>query len=175
MSEETWITNVGESAWAAINTLWAACRLEGHRPTRVVVLTGSKPNLAPQRQTFIQWAREITAGYAGKAAKLHERVLDEEDMVKFSSALGEAIRQEREARRQVLLDMTPGRKYMSAITLALGLRYGDTVRAIYYLLLRDNRYLDTYFPRIPSDVCMLYNLKKLYADPNGEVGPWPVS
>jgi CRISPR/Cas system-associated protein Csm6 len=57
---------------------------------------------------------------------------------------------------EVAVDITPGRKYMSAIAMQSGLLAG--ANKIYYLFLSDPQYQDMAFPLIPASKQRLFEM-----------------
>ena len=96
------------------------------------------------------------------AAKRTER----SNETKFSNIardMQSLVREEKSEGNTVAIDMTPGRKFMSAFSMYMGVGLGLDHKAdkIYYLHVKElGQYSGLPFPMIPSNLMTLYDLKK---------------
>jgi hypothetical protein len=153
---KVWITTIGSSPFAVINTLWAACELEDFKPERVYLIYNDK--MLRELQTVKDWIGRITVEYAGARAELIERECSEEDFIRYSKLLNQIISEEKNRGNTVAVDITPGRKIMSAFSMHHGLEKADRV---YYLHLLNQRYQNQSFMEIPAEEQNLIDMKKM--------------
>lgn len=141
----SWITVIGSSPFAVINTIWAACKIDGYVPDKVLFIVNEQLGPGPVN-TAKRWVREILKEYGVKEPIFEEIDVPETDFSDLKAAFEGNI-SEFKMDGSVAVDMTPGRKYMSAIAMHTGLEIGAD--HVYYLHLSDNRYQNKPFPLIP--------------------------
>jgi CRISPR/Cas system-associated protein Csm6 len=142
----TWITTIGTSPFAVINTLWAACKSDEYVPDNVIWIINKQIN-SDIVETVKDWTSEILIAYGVKKPVINDILVDETDVLGLRDTIYGAIHQSKKT-GAIAIDMTPGRKYMSAIAMQSGIAAGAD--KIYYLFLSDPRYQDTPFPLIPT-------------------------
>ncbi|MCK4814282.1 hypothetical protein KA005_00815 [bacterium] len=141
----SWITIIGSSPFALINTLWAACKIDGYVPDRVLFIVNEQLGQAPI-DTAKRWVYEILKEYGVKEPIFEEISVNETDFIDLKETFKGNISAFK-TDGAVAVDMTPGRKYMSAITMHTGLE--ERADHVYYLHLSDNKYQNKPFPLIP--------------------------
>ncbi len=148
-----WITTVGENPFAVINTLWAACILEGEEfmPGKVHLIQNQK--VKRNAEIVKAYVRRILGTY-GISAEFEDHEVDEEDIDGFAKLFRSVV--ESEKGNEVAIDMTPGRKFMSAYAMMVGFEY--CVSKLYYLHLYDSSYQNRPFVLIPFNQQRLINL-----------------
>lgn len=152
---KVWITNVDRRfTFATVNPLWAACILEGFIPDKVILITDK--NLANKTNVVKTWLKKILQVY-GKDPIFEEHVFDEEDINAYSTSFLRLI--EKEKRNEIALDITPGRKFMSAIMMSGGIRM--KIQRVYYLHLKDYSFAEQPFVTIPFSCQKLKNINEL--------------
>jgi hypothetical protein len=146
-----WITTIGTSPFAVVNPFWAACVLDNYVATRIHLLrsAATESNSAQARD----WISRILKCY-GVIPAFVEHSLDEENMDAFATEFCRVLKSE--AGSNIAIDMTPGRKYMSAIALLAGQKLG--ANRVYYLHLYDASYQDLPFVLIPFNQVRLVNV-----------------
>ncbi|MDW7725983.1 MAG: CRISPR-associated ring nuclease [Candidatus Methanoperedens sp.] len=155
-----WITTVGSSPFAVINTLWAACELDDFVPEKMYFLCNDK--MASQINLIKEWITRITHEY-GKNVSFVEKRSKEEDFISYSKLVKSLITDEREQGNVIAIDITPGRKIMSAFSMFYGL-LPDGADRVYYLHLFDvKKYGNKSFIDIPADEHNLINMKEMVA------------
>nr|MDO8080268.1 hypothetical protein [Candidatus Freyarchaeota archaeon] len=155
-----WITTIGESRFAVINPVWAACVYgkESFIPERVHLFKNRRVehNVAPVKE----WITRILKPYgidAGKEDFFQVHDADEDDIDGFAVAFRGVVEAEAGVGNEVAIDITPGRKFMSAYAMLVGKEC--KVRKIYYLHLYNiSDYRDKAFILIPLDQQNLINL-----------------
>ena len=164
----SWITVVGRASMAVINSLWAACDQEGLVPQRLVLL--SSPDV-PQVQANVRavktYARAILRRYGVQRPQVDNDVaIDEDDLLGFAQTLRETTISELNKAERLVIDTTPGRKYMSAVALWLAQEY-DRVERAYYNLLLGTRYQGVPYPLIPRVEQRLHDLSEVFGRQEG--------
>ncbi|MFA4958020.1 MAG: hypothetical protein WC556_13715 [Candidatus Methanoperedens sp.] len=151
----TWITNVDRRfIFSTINPLWAACVLDGFIPEKVILITGK--NLERKTGSIRTWLTSIIQGY-GKEPVFEECMVDEDDINSYSTSFIDLI--EKEKGNEIALDITPGRKFMSAIMMSGGIKM--KISRVYYLHLKDYSFVDRPFVIIPLACQKLKNIVEL--------------
>ncbi|KCZ73383.1 hypothetical protein ANME2D_00449 [Candidatus Methanoperedens nitroreducens] len=155
---KVWITTVGSSPFAVINTLWAACELEGYVPEKLYLVANGK--VEQEVKVVNEWTKRIIEAY-GEDAIIERIHADEVDFINFSRILSSCITEEKKKGNEVAVDMTPGRKFMSAFSMSNGLAENGADR-VYYLHLSDvTKYKNRPFIEIPANEQRLYDMKKV--------------
>jgi len=161
-----WITTVGTSPCAVINTMWRALEEGLCIPARVALLhTPNDRRIAEGSLPAVLTAIEALAdGYRieSPTALLGKDVqFDEDDPEDFLRVVRTAMKDALDRGLPPVVDITPGRKYMSAILMATGTNRQSKVHAIYYNHLRDMRYMQSAFPQVPRGQHELRDLKTM--------------
>ncbi|MHA1730835.1 MAG: hypothetical protein ACTSU5_02780, partial [Promethearchaeota archaeon] len=157
-----WVTTLGWSPMAVVNTIWAFVKQRGLFPSTVCVLFEDKPTI---RKNFVEtraWLEELARVYAPRADDapgfdLREVTLADESLEVYADALDRTVG-ELEA-GEVYLDVTPGRKFMSMLVGAYGLGHQPPVRGIFYNHLYDSAYLDSPLPHTPRQEYRLRDIR----------------
>ena len=160
---KVWITNISTSKFAGINTLWAAMMREDFIPDKVhlIHLHSGKVDKESQKTARIGYLNLLK-----RYANPEKLVLHDYDETKFSNIardMQSLVREEKSEGNTVAIDMTPGRKFMSAFSMYMGVGLGLEHKAdkIYYLHVKElGQYSGLPFPMIPSNLMTLYDLKK---------------
>lgn len=158
---KVWITTVGSSPFAVINAMWAACELDNFVPDKVYLVANEK--VEKEVAIVHEWIMKILKAYG--AAPVIERIhADEVDFINFSKILSTRITDEKKNGNEVAVDMTPGRKFMSAFSMFNGLAK-DGADRVYYLHLGDvTKYKNYSFMEIPANEHKLYDMKKVLVE-----------
>ncbi|GIV09142.1 MAG: hypothetical protein KatS3mg019_1233 [Fimbriimonadales bacterium] len=159
--ERCWITVVGWSPMAVVNTIWAACE-QGVVPQRVVLLASpDEPAVQRSVQIVKQHLRALLPLFDVPNPAIMQRPIDEDDLLGFRRTLAQVLEAERKHAEKLVLDTTAGRKYMSAFGLAQGRRTDLKLEKVYYNHLLSQRYIDSPYPLIPRHEQRLYDLKAM--------------
>ena len=157
--QKVWVTVVGASVFAVVNPIWACCREEGYIPDKVYLIVDKKvKNNAEKAKNILS----VLISEFGKNPEIIEIECAETDFKRLISTIGEAIKKEKLAGNEVAVDMTPGRKFMSAIIMYSGIGEDVEVKAdrVYYLHLERNEYSDLPWNKIPMVHQKLYEMKR---------------
>ena len=147
-----WITFVGLSPMAVVNTLWMARQHDHISISKLYLLTNQK--IANDSINAI--SSECRAMFPGCEVK--EVQFSQENVDDIISVIKAIIA--RESAKNTLIDITAGRKFMSAVAMKAGVE--TKVEKIYYLYLKDDKYLNKRYDEIPVTQMELYNLREHY-------------
>lgn len=151
---KTWMTTIGQKPFAAINTLWAA--LSEEKVGRIVkLLVLYSDDMKPHMLTFMKWAEILFSEYQDAQPKLEAIDFPAQDIKAFRKLLKQSVNK---SNTKILMDITSGRKALSALMLLIGELFPGKVEKVYYSLLTDADYMNFPNPTIPLGVSQLYNL-----------------
>lgn len=155
---KTWVTTASPNVEAVVNSLTAACD-RGFVPDDLYVLAA--PDIEEPVDEAMTYARRTIDAYGGEDVAVHRTELDSE--TKFSvirSHVQSAVEAATEQGDEVAVDITPGRKFMSAIAFAAGMRYDAD--HVYYLYVASTEYFGRLYPEIPRSALHLYDFTEEY-------------
>lgn len=155
---KSWITTIGTSPFAVINTIWAACKSDEYVPDNIIWITNEHIS-TDIVDSVNDWTCEILNAYGVNKPMLNEISVDETDVMGLHDVVFNTI-QKSKSMGTVAIDMTPGRKYMSAIAMQCGIEAGAD--KIFYLFLSDSRYQDIPFPLIPVKKQSLFEMSSVF-------------
>ncbi len=155
MITKYWITFIGSSPFAVINTIWAACK-QGYVPDCLLFLVNEELN-ETWENTVIRWVPLVLEEYGISEPRIVRLNVAETGFHEIKDFYGSYISSFKE-KGEVAVDITPGRKYMSAIAMAAGI--SENANHVYYLHLKDSNYQDKPLSLIPVHKCQLIDLKK---------------
>ncbi|MCS6919265.1 MAG: hypothetical protein NZM28_05805 [Fimbriimonadales bacterium] len=159
--ERCWVTVVGWSPMAVVNTIWAACE-QGVVPQRVVLLaTLNDASIERSVQTVARYLNALLPAFGVAQPDIIQHPIDEDDLLGFGRTLAHVLQAERKRAQNLVLDTTAGRKYMSAFGVAQGRRIDLKLEKVYYNHLLSQHYIDAPHPLIPRSEQRLYDLKAL--------------
>lgn len=153
MQNRYWFVTIGWSSAAAYNTLWAAKLEHDIIPSNITVF-----RLIPteDRERIIAKLDGAYSDFMGWLDRFENEVgvSIEKETIKYAEENYDEYRdgflqeiKDVPANCEIVIDVTPGRKFVSA----LGLTYGWYQKAehVFYLHLLDNQYLNRPLPEIP--------------------------
>ncbi len=160
---KVWITIVGKSPFAVINPIWIACKSGEFIPEKVYLIWNDA--VKGEKEMVVKAIKVILKNYgvpepeiiADDSTKVHE-----EDFRRLAELLLSIRRKELREGNEIAIDMTPGRKFMSAIAMFMGVAKSlkDKVHRVYYLHLSDQRYLNYPLILIPHKLQKLYEMRR---------------
>ncbi len=157
----TWITTVGWSSYAVINPIWAYCKENEKEnkknPDKIILLFSKenhqiKKNVEKCKNTIFK----ILKNYSDPQFKLENIIecpFEKEDIDVYAEKLLDVIKKEIGLNAdKIILDMTPGRKYMSALNMIYGNSdfKSEVIIYVLYFYLEDNKYINVPYPMIPT-------------------------
>jgi len=153
----TWVTNIGQKPFAAVNALWAAKKGEKIGEIDQVIILFSK-KVQKNAVLFKNWAGLILENVQSAQPPFTLIEYPENDISNFRSILKKIIVT---SEGKMVMDMTSAQKAMAGIMSLLGDLYSGKVKSVFYLHLKDYNYMDFPFVLIPYGVSKLYNLLKV--------------
>lgn len=143
---------------AVVNSIWQACE-RGISPERVMLLASpNEPAIKRSVDTVLRYLDSILPNFAVSSPNIEQKDINEDDFLGFRNTLGAVLTGERRSGYRVVVDTTPGRKYMSAFALAHGTRTHLKLEKVFYNHMLAQRYNDVPHPLIPRHEQQLYDL-----------------
>ncbi len=167
----TWITTVGWSPYAVINPIWAYCKDKKEVPDKVIMLHTDSDRIKKNSKLCEKVINKILKEYSGAdnfKPEIETHTLKSEDIELYTEKLKHVIEKTideqnskgTEESNLIILDMTPGRKYMSAKVMNFGelLNTKENPIQVFYLSLAEMKYSNNSYPTIPIIKHGLYNI-----------------
>ena len=153
---DAWITNGTTTLEAIVNPINAACDA-GYVPDRLYII--ENPKVTDQVARAVDLATEIIEAYGGDELDVQITSIESElDFDQLYAHTKEAIEEVHEEDGEVAVDFTPGRKFMSALAFATGMRY-DADHVYYFYLEETPR--GRIYPSIPRTRSHLYDFTEV--------------
>lgn len=150
---KAWVTTASSNVQAMTNSLTAACD-EGFVPNEIHIL--EMPAVAQQVDTALDDAARTVEAYGGDEPDINITPIDEEvEFERIHDHVKSAIESANDRGDEVAVDITPGRKFMSAIAFATGMRY--EADHVFYLYISSTDYFGRLYPEIPRTAAHLYD------------------
>ncbi|RMH09266.1 MAG: hypothetical protein D6697_04095 [Armatimonadetes bacterium] len=157
----SWITVVGWSPMAVVNTIWQACE-QGVVPDRILLLASPDEKVRQSVQTVTHYLHEILPRYGVEKPKFDEVPIDENNFMGFWNTLKSVLKKESQIAQGIVIDATAGRKYMSAFAVMQSISSNLPIEHVYYNHMITQRYHDVPYPLIPRPAHQLYDLLRLF-------------
>jgi len=149
----TWITTVGWSPFAVINPIWAYCKENEKTPDKLFLLHTENIKVLKNLGICEKYLNEILREYSNnnfKEDNLIKYQIKNETYEIYSLAMKKIIERElNDENAKIIIDMTPGRKYMSAINMFFGLKALNNTIQVLYLYLEEAKYQKIPYPLTP--------------------------
>ncbi|MHA1755978.1 MAG: hypothetical protein ACTSVV_04350 [Promethearchaeota archaeon] len=148
-----WITTVGWSPFAVINPLWAYCKNYKEIPDKIILIHTPYEKIKENLNICKRYISEILKTYNEKGLNeifIIEEEIENDSLELYANMLKKIIHREiYQKPKKIILDITPGRKYMSAINLIFASRIENLVIQAFYLYLYENFYQNIPYPLTP--------------------------
>jgi predicted RNase H-like HicB family nuclease len=154
--ERSWVTCGTPTMPGILNPLLAACD-RGYVPDEVRVLTN--PDVAETVAEACEHVAVVIDNYHGSAAVEQEELVEETDFEAIGQYFRSAIRDARENDATVAVDITPGRKFMSAIAFQAGIQFDAD--HVYYFHRKGGVYQGEFYPEIPRTATDLIDFSEV--------------
>ncbi|MFC7074258.1 hypothetical protein ACFQJ7_06050 [Halovenus rubra] len=141
---QIWVTNGTPTMPGILNPLTAACD-QGYVPDEARIL--SNPGVADSVAAAGEMFEEIIGTYEGDADVSKYKLDHETDFREIIQFYRAAIEEAQENDDTIAIDVTPGRKFMSAIAFQAGFRFGAD--HVFYFHRKAGGYYGQYYPEIP--------------------------
>ncbi|MHA1380376.1 MAG: CRISPR-associated ring nuclease [Candidatus Helarchaeota archaeon] len=154
-----WITVVGRSPFAVINSILAAGKNWNFIPEKIYFLRTKHDEIKKNCQICKVWVKNFTVKYSfeKKEPEFHEMEFHEESTNELLRLTDEVLKKVCTDENEIIIDVTPGRKYMSILLFNLGIKYKDSIRGICYNHLFNDEYQNIPLPLIPIPEYELVN------------------
>ncbi|WP_255198518.1 CRISPR-associated ring nuclease [Halorarius litoreus] len=155
-----WVTTGSTNPEAVVNPLAAACTEWGYEPDRVFLL--GNPGVADQLDRIASLAATIIEAHSGETPDIQRTELDSEtDFQAVVDHFRAAIEAARADGGEVVVDITPGRKFMSAIAFQAGIQFGAD--RVAYLHVHSGRLFGRVYADLPRSGTTLYDFTEVFA------------
>lgn len=139
-----------------LNPLMAACD-RGFVPDEVSVL--ANPDVADTVEEACEHVDVVVDSYGGDAEVRQAELVDETDFEAIVHYYRSAIRDARETGATVAIDITPGRKFMSAIAFQAGIQFDAD--HVFYFHRKAGGYYGRFYPEIPRTATDLIDFSEV--------------
>lgn len=155
-----WVTTGSTNPEAVVNPLAAACNEWGYVPDRIYLL--GNPGVEDQIERIVELSKTIVEAYGGATPDIERTTLETEvDFQAIVSHFQAAIEAARTVDGEVVVDITPGRKFMSAIAFQAGIQFqADRVA---YLHVHSGRLFGRVYADLPRSGTTLYDFTEVFA------------
>jgi len=151
-----WLTNGTPTMAGILNPLLAACD-QGYVPDRARIL--SNPGVADAVTTASEKFESIVDAYDGDVNVSQTELDAETDFAEIVTFYREAITAARDAGDTIAVDVTPGRKFMSAIAFQAGFQF--EADHIYYFHRNAGGYYGQFYPEMPRTATNLIDFMEV--------------
>jgi len=152
---EVWICFLGVTPQAIYNTIWAAVSKNMCKPVKFHFIASKEA--IKHRSTIEKKVKAICQEFLNITPEIKFHIVDEQDLEEIFKVPREIARQEKEKGNNAVIDVTPGRKYMSIASLLAAL--DCDAEKILYLHLKGPSYQGKDYPLIPYPLQELRDLK----------------
>lgn len=154
---KVWITTSSTTIESMVNSINAACD-QNFIPEHLFFL--KNPGVESEVDEAISIARTVVEAYSGEPPEITITELDHErEFHKIRAHVQEAIEEAAQADDEVAVDFTPGRKFMSAIAFAAGMRYDAD--HVFYFYVSSREYKGQLYPEIPRSAVDLIDFTEV--------------
>ena len=146
----------GTSPYPIINSLWASIDIKGIKPTEIVLLVSEKQRGLEKIKKCVETLIENTLG---NNCSVENLIISEWDIKKNIDQLSEFLNKMGEPKKELIVDITPGRKTMSIsgvlfVNNAIGRKIATKEifqHIIYWHLIESDKYSSKWYPEIPRE------------------------
>lgn len=158
-ADRYWLTTASPTIEAVVNPLAAACTEREYVPDEIRVLRN--PGVEAPSERAMALMDTVVEAHGGDATIEPVSIDTERDFEAIVDFHRAGVEEAREAGADVAIDVTPGRKFMSAIAFQAGIQF-DADR-VYYLYLHSSDYYDRVYPDIPQPGVDLVDFAEVFA------------
>lgn len=160
---DTWLTTMSTNPEAVVNPLAAACR-DGFVPDALHVL--KNPGVGEQFEDFVAMMQATVAAHretvddeADHPTVETTSITTETDFRAIVEHFRDPIRDADDGDR-VAVDVTPGRKFMSALAFQSGVKFGAD--HVFYLYVSNNQFYGRLYPDMPRPASELVDFVEVF-------------
>lgn len=151
-----WVTTVGTTPFAVINSLWAAIDQEGWVPKRIYLIASK--NTQKYIPGLVRVIEVIVTSYGGEKIEVVPVNINESDFKIVYENYFNIIKKEKKDDNEVAIDITPGRKYMSAFAMYCALRSEPPADKIYYAHIKGGKFQNLPYPYVPAKYIVIKDI-----------------
>lgn len=153
-----WLTTMSTNLEAVLNPLLAACE-NGFQPDELHVL--DNPGVGDEFDDIISMMEHVVVEYGDDEPELFITTLESEtDFQGIVDHFREPMERIQEQDGTAAIDVTPGRKFMSAIAFQAGIQF--EADHVYYLYVSNNRFYGRLYPDVPDPVVELVDFQEVF-------------
>lgn len=155
---DAWITTMSTNLEAVVNPLSAACD-RGYVPDELYVL--ENPGVADQIDDIIGMMEVVVKEYAETDPDVYTTRIDHEtEFEAIVEHVREPVERIRSGDGTVAVDVTPGRKFMSALAFQAGIRFNAD--HVFYLYIRDAQFYGRIYQNVPRPSLELIDFSEVF-------------
>lgn len=155
-----WVTTGSPNPEAVVNPLAAACTEWNYIPDRIALL--ANPGLERELDRIVDLAKTVVEAHSGETPAIQLTDIDTEtDFEAIVDHYRTTITEARDTNSEVVVDVTPGRKFMSAIAFQAGIRY--EADRVCYLLVQSGELFGRIYADLPRSATTLYDFSEVFA------------
>jgi hypothetical protein len=151
-----WVTCGTPTMPGILNPLIAACD-EGYIPDEVHVL--SNPPVADDVEAAVELMAETVTAYGGDTETNVHELASETDFEAIVDYYRSYIEAAANGGEEIAIDVTPGRKFMSAIAFQAGIQFGAD--HVYYFHRKAGGYRGRFYPEMPRTASNLIDFTEV--------------
>lgn len=155
---KAWITTMSTNLEAVVNPLAAACEDE-FLPDELYVL--ENPGIGDRFDDITSMMERVVIEYGGDDPELSVTHLDEEtDFQQIVDHFRDPIAQIGDDDGTIAVDVTPGRKFMSAIAFQAGIQF--QADHVFYLYLSESQFYGRIYSDVPKPTVELIDFQEVF-------------
>jgi len=156
--DRAWVTSMSPNVEAVANPLAAACE-SGYVPDEIYIL--GNPGLSSYLDSVTSVLERIVVEYGSKTPEITVTNLDNEtEFGRIVEHYRTPVLSAHETDGTVAVDVTPGRKFMSAIAFQAGIQYDAD--HVFYLYLSEGQFYGRIFPDVPNQALDLIDFQVVF-------------
>ncbi|MDL0120492.1 hypothetical protein PNQ29_12255 [Halobacterium salinarum] len=153
-----WVTSMSPNVEAVANPLAAACE-SGYIPDEIYIL--ENPGLSDYLDRVTSMLERIVVEYGSDRPAIDITSLDSEtEFERIVEHYRTPVIAAQDTDGMVAVDVTPGRKFMSAIAFQAGIKYD--AEHVFYLYLSEGRFYGRIFPDVPNQALDLIDFQEVF-------------
>lgn len=153
-----WITTGSTNPEAVANPLAAACTEQAYVPDEIRLL--SNPGVRDHIERTTDLLETVVDAHGGAASLDITRLEDETNFHAIVEHFRSTV-EDAEASDTIAFDVTPGRKFMSAIAFQAGFQFD--IDHVFYLHVASGALFGRVYPDLPQTATTLYDFREVFA------------
>ena len=153
-----WVTSISPNVEAVANPLAAACE-SGYIPNEIYIL--ENPGLSGYLDRVTSMLERVVVEYGSEQPEIAvTRLNSETEFKQIVEHYRSPVLATRETEGMAAVDVTPGRKFMSAIAFQAGIKY--EAEHVFYLYLSEGQFYGRIFPDVPNRAIDLIDFQEVF-------------